>query len=112
MRETRWIERYGKQRGSDMQTQQGHLWDEIPDFDGKTYERDEDHGRLARQLNMVRAIMRDGKWHTLGEISERVGSPEASISARLRDLRKPKFGGLTVDRQRRAKGLFEYRVEY
>jgi len=44
--------------------------------------------------------MRDGEWRTLGEISEATGHPEASVSARLRDFRKPRFGGHTVNRRR------------
>lgn len=57
--------------------------------------------------------MNDGKWRTLSEISALTGDGEASISARLRDLRKDEFGGLNVDRRRRgdeSRGLFEYRV--
>jgi len=36
--------------------------------------------------------------------------PEASVSARLRDLRKEKFGGHVVERRAVKRGLFEYRV--
>jgi len=54
--------------------------------------------------------MSDGQWRTLGELSALTGDPEASISARLRDLRKPRFGGLTVERKYIRRGLFAYRV--
>lgn len=54
--------------------------------------------------------MKDGSWHTLPEIAAGTGDPEASISARLRDLRKPRFGSYVVDRRRRSQGLFEYRL--
>jgi len=54
--------------------------------------------------------MADGRWHTLREISGQTGDPEASISARLRDLRKRKFGGHSVLRQRLAGGKWRYRM--
>jgi hypothetical protein len=81
-----------------------------PHFDGSTYEASKDHGRLWRQLDGVRASMRNGTWMTLSEMEEQTGFPQASISARLRDLRKPKFGGYTVERRRRGPGLHEYRL--
>lgn len=84
-----------------------------PHFDGATYNRSQDHHRLAPQLTRVRELMADGQWRTLDEIGERVNAPGASVSARLRDLRKPRNGGYTVDRRARGErsaGLFEYRV--
>ena len=57
--------------------------------------------------------MRDGAWRTLDEISVAVGAPPASVSARLRDLRKEKFGAHLVERRsrgERGRGLYEYRV--
>jgi len=79
-------------------------------FDGKTYNHELDHGRLKRQLNLVFDLMIDGEWRTLFEIENIISEPQASISARLRDLRKPRFGSYVVERKRRSKGLFEYRV--
>jgi len=84
-----------------------------PPFDGETYEAEHDHGRLTAQNLRVWQVMRDGRWRTLQEIAEQTGDPEASISARLRDLRKPRFGGHAVDRRsrgERSRGLFEYRL--
>lgn len=81
-----------------------------PDFDGVTYERAKDHARLTSQLVRVYGCMRDGQWRTLDEIARSINDPAASISARLRDLRKSKFGGYTVQRRRRTQGLFEYRL--
>jgi hypothetical protein len=57
--------------------------------------------------------MSDGAWRTLEEIRSRVGGSEAAISARLRDLRKDKFGGHIVESRRRgdgSRGLWEYRL--
>lgn len=46
-----------------------------------------DPERLTRQARKVYDAMVDGHWHTLRELSDLSGAPEASVSARLRDLR-------------------------
>ena len=65
-----------------------------------------------RQLSAVLDLMRDGRWRTLYEIQKATGEgSEAAISARLRDLRKARFGGYQVNRRRRGDGgTFEYQV--
>jgi len=86
----------------------------MPDHDGETYESVFDKERLNAQQRRVFEVMQDGRWRTLREISETTGDGEASISARLRDFRKEKFGGFAVDRRRRGeekRGLFEYRLD-
>ena len=80
------------------------------DFDGSTYSPAHDRGRLSAQLTLVYYVMSDGVWRTPAEIERAVGASWASIGARLRDLRKPKFGGYTVERRRCGRGLFEYRL--
>lgn len=82
----------------------------LPDFDGETYLRGLDHAALGKQLLAVGRIFADGRWHTLRELSERTGYPEASVSARLRDLRKGKFGGNTVERERGPRRVWRYRL--
>ena len=87
----------------------------VADFDGKTYDRNYDFERLTGQNRRVFDCMKDGVWKTLFEIEEVLGQghSQAGISARLRDLRKEKFGGHTVARRRRgnrSNGLFEYRL--
>lgn len=79
-------------------------------FDGSTYDHNRDGDRLARQLTAVRELMADGEWRTLGEIAATVQAPQASVSARLRDLRKSRFGSFTVERKYLGDGLFQYRV--
>jgi hypothetical protein len=82
-------------------------------FDGSTYDPHYDQQRLSTQLERVRTLMFDRQWRTLDEISGKTGDPPSSVSARLRDLRKSKFGSHTVERQPhgdRHAGLFEYRV--
>ncbi len=84
---------------------------EVLRFDGPDI-RPDDTARLGRQLEAVRALMLDGAWRTHRQIVEHVGGSENGVAARLRDLRKKRFGGYDVDRRRVAGtlGLFEYRV--
>jgi hypothetical protein len=79
--------------------------------DGATYEAAFDRVRLNKQQRRVFNLMRDGVWRTLHAISSVTSDPEASISARLRDFRKPKFGCFIVERRRENDGgLHSYRL--
>lgn len=94
---------------------QPSLFDYVPpvilgDRDGVTFEPKRDTQRLNRQAQDVFNFMSDGRWHTLADISNKTGHPEASVSARLRDLRKPKFGSFIVERRALSKGLWQYRM--
>jgi len=88
-----------------------------PDYDARL-----DRKRVRTQMLRVRdhmlvAAIR-GRWLTLERISkglERLwtGSrfPEASVSAQLRHLKKPQFGGYRVEKRRRGRsGTWEYRL--
>lgn len=82
-------------------------------FSGGTYEPEHDHDRLKKQFLRVRSVMKDAEWRTLFEVESIIGDPVQSISARLRDFRKERFGGHTVNRRRRGpekRGLFEYQL--
>ncbi len=79
-------------------------------FDGITYIEALDQDRLKTALQKVFVLMLDGQPRTLAEIAQKVGTSEAGASARLRDLRKERFGGHTVRSSRRMKGLWEYRL--
>lgn len=83
----------------------------FPHRDGATFEPGRDARRLAAQHHRVLAFMRDGNWHTLAEIAVYTRDPEASVSARLRDLRKPRFGSHSIERQYVERGLFKYRLK-
>lgn len=79
-------------------------------FSGSDYVIKRDGVRLEKQCRRIYELMKDGKWRTLKKISFITGAPEASASAQLRNLRKQKFGGFTVERRHVERGLFEYRL--
>lgn len=80
---------------------------------GPAYDEKIDGKRIKKQHEVIRDFMLRhwNHWHTLGYLSLTLDYPEASISAQLRHLRKPKFGGYIVEKRRRAgSGTWEYRV--
>lgn len=79
-------------------------------FDGVTYDRKQDSKRLLSLLDRVKSIMLSGNWRTLKESKDETGGTESSVSARLRDLRKGKFGGYKIERKRIIGGLHAYRL--
>jgi len=82
-------------------------------FNGSDYVAEFDQARLTGQLKRVYELMIDGRWRTLSEISSITCDPEASVSAQLRHLRKPRFGSHLVYKQNRGdreRGLFEYQL--
>ncbi len=66
--------------------------------------------RIARrrQLDVLCDVMLSARqcetWLTLDELSKLTHYPPASISAQLRHLRKPEFGGYAVEKRQRAAG--------
>ena len=80
------------------------------DRSGKNFSRARDGERLARQTRAVWNVMRVMGWRTLPELASVLDEPQQSISARLRDLRKPRFGGWDVQRQYEGNGVWAYRV--
>jgi len=87
-----------------------------PHFDGDTYDPELDHLRLTTQLDRVRDLLlrHSPIWLTLSQVSAMLAEPEASVSARIRDLRKAKFGGFEVQARRQPtfgrRGIWEYRI--
>lgn len=79
-------------------------------FDGSTYDPTQDYLRLNGQLGRVRLIMNDGKWHTLREMADNIGCEPQSVSARIRDLKKEQYGGLTIEKEHVKNGLWRYRL--
>lgn len=81
-------------------------------FDGSTYDEKRDGARLSTQLERVRGMFTrwEGRWFSLEEIAAYANGTEAAVSARLRDLRKPKFGSLNIERKNLGGGLWVYRL--
>lgn len=69
-----------------------------------------DAARLGTQIRRVKRAMLDGQYRTFEEIAAITGDPIASISAQLRNLRKAKHGGHTVNRRHEGFGLFKYQL--
>lgn len=84
----------------------------VENLDGDTYSPSLDGVRLTGHLGRVYDLMRDMRWRTLADIAALTDGSEAGSSARLRDLRKPKFGEWIVERRRHVSdnGCWEYRV--
>lgn len=95
-----------------LDTEHYHTYHKTLRFDGDTADQDKDAKRLTGQWAKVFGLMKDGQHRTLAEIEKLTGYPQASISARLRDFRKERFGQHTVNRRRRGKGgTWEYQLE-
>lgn len=105
---------------------------------GVAFEGAKDCGRIPTQMEVIRDVMlsaaecagqisaepyvqmwdasqiaTDAGWMTLREIAELTNYGEASISAQLRHLRKPHFGGYVIVKRRREpvmNGDWEYRI--
>lgn len=89
-----------------------------PLFDGQTARDAQTQQRLRGQLPCVRHLLSDHQWWTLPQLvaalDQRHGitAKEQGVSARIRDLRKGKFGAHTIERRERAHepGVWEYRM--
>jgi hypothetical protein len=79
-------------------------------FAGADYDPARDTARLVSQYYRVFDLMQDGHWRTLPGIAAITGDPAPSISAQLRHMRKPSFGGHTVNRRYLGSGLYEYQL--
>jgi len=80
-------------------------------FSGSTYDAPRDHDRLTHLQDKVRRCMASGGWWTISALQHECGGTEASVSARIRDLRKPANGGYVVEREYVRRGLFRYRMQ-
>ena len=93
---------------------QADLFEQEQDHKGIVYNPKYDYKRLKKQKDRVWTLMtQTASWLTLGEISEKTGDPEASVSATLRMFRRPKEGGHVVmkrPRGERQRGLWEYKL--
>ena len=79
-------------------------------FDGRTFNERRDGARLRRKLDIVRRVMADGQPHTLRELARAAKCSTAGASARVRDLRKARYGGRCVLRSHVGRGVWVYRL--
>lgn len=86
-------------------TQLALVWDRVNPKDEQRAEK------LTGDLRRIYDIMCDGKAHLVSDIASRLNLPECSVSAQIRHLRKPKFGGYTIKRISLTKGLSAYQLE-
>lgn len=83
------------------------------EFKGHQFVKKLDEKRLATQIWRIFFFMRDSHWRTVDEIHDALGYPHNSIQANVRNLRKEKNGGHTVNTRRRGDpvhGLFEFQL--
>jgi hypothetical protein len=64
----------------------------------------------SSQGERVLDAMSDGGWWDLEGLARAAGGTESGVSARVRDLRKGKWGGRLVERRKRDDGRYEYRL--
>jgi hypothetical protein len=89
------------------------------DFDGQTYDPLTDYARLSTQLRDVWDCLTHDpdRWWSISDLTATINAhrkrhhTEAAVSARLRDLRKPKFGRYVMQRKPAGNGLFYYRLD-
>ena len=69
-----------------------------------------DFDRLNGGIRKIHDLMSSHRWLTLSEIEQETGIPQASASAFIRHLRKPRFGGFNTEKRRRNPngGTWEY----
>lgn len=67
-------------------------------------------GELEGQVRQVAEAMGDGRWCTLRGLSGQLGIEPQSVSARIRDLRKPDFGAHVIEKRPTRRGQYEYRL--
>ncbi len=79
-------------------------------FDGVTIDPELDDGRLTTKVGKTYQAMRGGGGWKLSELAERIESTEAGASARIRDLRKPRWGGHVIEATRLPSNLWLYRM--
>jgi hypothetical protein len=73
-------------------------------IDASEASAEEDETQLTAIRELMRRAFVRGVWLTLGEIAEATEFAEASISAQLRHLRKPRHGSHRVEKRRRLPG--------
>lgn len=74
-------------------------------FLGSTFDASRDEERLSKQLGAVHAVLKGGQRFTLRQLADAAGCPEASASARFRDLKRL---GFPMQKENLGGGLWSY----
>lgn len=77
-------------------------------FDGHNEQEASQDTRLVSQLERVYRLMCNGTGWTLEDLSLAANAPTSSVSSRIRDLRKPRFGGNIIQRVHEHGGIYTY----
>jgi len=65
----------------------------------------------AKWYEPLLALFRDGEWHTIDEVARYLGYNDTGAAARIRDLRKARYGGHKIDRKSSGRaGVYLYRL--
>jgi hypothetical protein len=78
-------------------------------FDGQSA-RPIDTPRLAGQMLAVYRLMENGEYWTLSDLAGKVGGLETSISSRIRDMRKARWGSRKIETRYIGNGVRQYRL--
>lgn len=74
-------------------------------FLGSTFDEKRDRARLSKQLQTVHDVLVDGRKRSLRQLADAAECPEASASARFRDLKRL---GFPVSKENAGGGLWLY----
>lgn len=66
--------------------------------------------RKERYVEQCRLLMADGGWWSIPAMAAALGCSQTGASARIRDLRKERYGCHTIVKRLRPGGYFEYRM--
>lgn len=72
-------------------------------------------GSIGHTREAVRRILSDGLWRSSYDVQHELAAlgihaSESSVTARIRDLRKARYGGLTIECKPERAGRWVYRV--
>lgn len=81
-----------------------------PEFKGAHIDTAKDSKPLTEQMLRVYNVMKDGKARTVKAIAAITEDSETSVSAQLRNMRKPEYGSMDVRLIPQGNRLYEYRL--
>src|SRR5688572_12420258 len=98
-----------------------NLFDQKPKrkrkFHGADFVESRDQSRLERQIDRIFNVMKDGVWRSVDEIAELTKDETTgfaykatSISAQLRNLKKPENGSHTLNRRHEGNGFYRFQI--